>query len=146
MFEYDGLKAALRTAQLIKGGVGEVLDVNPDLVLVMKGSAAHFRAEEILNNLKKGEMPNTANRDSAINLAYKIHANPYFSTAAYWGMVDTSLIGPQFGFQLKQGMPLSLDPQFIDYDTKEIKYSAQQDFAFGFNDLRNTLLSTGANA
>ena len=63
-----------------------------------------------------------------------------------WGGFDSSKIGPQFGLQYKEGMPLNLDPQFIDYDTKEIKYSAGTDFAYGFNDARSLARSTGANA
>jgi hypothetical protein len=145
-FDYAGWKAALKTAQAIKGGVGEILDVNVDTILVKKNSSAHHRAEEVLKSIDRGEKPGTANRDGAINRTYNISANPYLTADAAWGAFDSSKVSMQFGFQLKEGMPLSLDPQFIDYDTKEIKYSAGSDFAYGFNDLRNFTLSTGLNA
>ncbi len=145
-FDYDGLKASYKTAQAIKGGVGEVLDVNLSHVLCKKESSVHHKSQEILNGLKRGEQPNTANRNSVINNTYMITANPYFSNDAFWGMIDTSMIGPKYGYQIKEGMPLTLDPQFIDYDTKEIKYSAGYDFDFGFNDARNLVLSDGTNS
>lgn len=145
-FDYDGYKAALKTAQAIKGGVGEELDINISHLLCKKESSVHQKAQEILNGLKKGEKPGTANREGVIDNVFTIVANPYFTNDAYWGMLDTSMNGPKFGLQVKQGMPLTLDPQFIDYDTKEIKYSAGMDFAYGFNDLRNLVLSDGTNA
>lgn len=145
-FDYDALKAARRTAVAVKGGVGEQLDINIDKLVVKKESAAHHRAQEVLASIKKGEQPGTANREAPIPIAFEIVASPYFDTALYWGMFDSSMIGDKYGFQVKEGMPLALDPQFIDYDTKEIKNSAGMDFAFGFNDLRSWVFSSGANA
>jgi len=144
-FDYDAWKAALKTAQAIKGGVGEVLDINLDRLLCKSNSSVHHRAMEVLNSMKKGEKPGTANNDGVVDNAFSITANPYLSADLQYGFVDSSKIGPKFGFQLKQGMDINLDPQFIDYDTKEFKYSAGMDFAFGFNDLRNWVFSTGAN-
>lgn len=102
---------------------------------------------EVLRSIEKGERPGTANRDGSIdsNLAYNIKPNPYLNSDTAWGALDTSKKGPRFGLQYKEGMPLTLDPQFIDYDTKEIKYSAGSDFAYGFNDVRNLGWSTGLN-
>lgn len=145
-FDYDAWKAALKTAQAIKGGVGEILDIKLDKLLCKSNSSVHHRAMEVLNAMKKGEQPGTANRDSVIQNAFSIIPNPYLSSDIVYGFVDSSKIGMMFGFQLKEGMQLTLDPQFIDYDTKEIKYSAGYDFAFGFNDVRNWVFSTGANA
>jgi len=144
-FDYDGLKAAYKTAQAIKGGIGETLDINLSHLLCKKESSVYHRAQEILNGLKRGEQPGTANRESVIENRYIITANPYFSNDAYWGMIDTSMNSDKFGLQVKEGMALVLDPQFIDYDTKEIKYSAGMDFAYGFNDVRNLVLSDGTN-
>jgi hypothetical protein len=145
-FDYDAWKAALKTAQAIKGGVGEVLDIKLDKLLCKSNSSVHHRAMEVLMSMKKGEKPGTANRDGVIDDAYSIIPNPYLTSDIKYGVVDSSKIGPKFGFQLKQGMELQLDPQFIDYDTKEMKYSSGMDFAFGFNDVRNWVFSTGANA
>jgi hypothetical protein len=56
------------------------------------------------------------------------------------------MVTDKYGFQLKQGMDLVLDPQHIDYGTKEINYSAGMDFAYGFNDVRGHIFSTGLNS
>lgn len=145
-FDYDAWKAALTVAQAIKGGVGEILDIKLDTLFCKKESTVHHRAQEILKAIEKGEKPTTANRDGAITTSFVIEANPYLTSDVKWGAYDSTKIGMKLGFQLKEGMPLTLDPQFIDYDTKEIKYSAGYDFAFGFNDIRNWVFSTGANA
>ena len=145
-FDYDAWKAALKTAQAIKGGVGEILDLKIDRLFCKKDSSVDFRAQEILKSIAKGEKPGTANRDGSISASFSIVSNPYLSSDIVWGAFDSSKVGPRFGLQLKEGMPLALDPQFIDYDTKEIKYSAGMDFSYGFNDVRNWLRSTGANA
>lgn len=144
-FDYDAWKAALRTAQAIKGGVGEELDVTLDTILVKKESSVDHRAQEILNTLNKGDQPNTANREGSVNARYKIIANPYLRNDAAYGIFDSTLVGEKFGFQVKEGMALTLDEQHIDYTTKEIQYTAGTDFAFGFNDLRNWVFSTGTN-
>lgn len=145
-FDYDAWKAALKTAQAIKGGIGEILDIKLDKIFCKKESSVHHRAQEILKSIQKGEKPGTTNRDGSIDAAFSIVANPYLSSDIVWGAFDSSKIGPKFGLQVKEGMPLVLDPQFIDYDTKEIKYSAGMDFAYGFNDSRSWIRSTGANA
>jgi hypothetical protein len=145
-FDYDAWKAALKTAQAIKGGVGEILDINLDTIIVKSQSAAHHRAQEILVSIGRREKPGTANRDGSIDAPFKVVANPYFTSETAWGAFDSSLVGMKFGLQLKEGMPLTLDPQFVDYDTKEIKYSVGNDFAYGFNDARNFVWSTGLNA
>ncbi len=145
-FDYPGWKSALKTAQAVRGGIGEILDLNLDKVLVKKNSSAHFRAMEVIKTMKDGNRPGTANREASIDHYFDIVANPYLTSDTAWGAYDSSKVGMKWGFQLKEGMPLTLDPQFIDYDTKEIKYSAGNDFAYGFNDLRNWQLSTGLNA
>lgn len=145
-FDYDGWKAALKTAQAIRGGVGEILDINLDRVFVKSQSSAHHRAQEILVSIGRRDKPGTANRDGSIDAPFSIVANPYLTSDTAWGAFDSSLVGMKFGLQLKEGMALTLDPQFIDYDTKEIKYSVGNDFAYGFNDVRNWTWSTGLNA
>lgn len=145
-FDYAGWKAALKTAQAIKGGVGEILDINLDVVLVKKNSDADFRAQEVINTMKSGNRPSTTNREAPIERSYRISANPYLTSNVAWASFDSSKVGMKFGFQMKEGMPLTMDPQFIDYDTKEIKYTTGNDFAYGFNDVRNFVFSTGLNA
>jgi hypothetical protein len=144
-FDYDAWKAALKTAQAIKGGVGEILDLNMDTVVCKKDSSVHHRAQEILKSIERGERPGTANRDGSISAAFKILPVPYLTSDTAWAAVDSSKIGPRFGMQMKEGMSLQLDPQFVDYDTKEMKYSAGMDFAYGFNDMRNWVISDGDN-
>ena len=145
-FDYPGWKSALKTAQAVRGGIGEILDLNLDKVLVKKNSSAHFRAMEVIKTMKDGNRPGTSNREAAIDHYFDIVANPYLTSDTAWAAFDSGKVGMKWGFQVKEGMPLTLDPQFIDYDTKEIKYSAGNDFAYGFNDLRNFQFSTGLNA
>ncbi len=145
-FDYNSWKAALKTGQAILGGVGEILDLNFDKILCKKNSSVHFRAQEILKSIERGEGPLTANRIGSIDRSFEILPVPYLTADAMWAAFDSSKVGPKFGLQMKSGMPLTLDPQFIDYDNKEMKYSAGADFAYGFNDVRNWVMSTGLNA
>lgn len=145
-FDYDAWKAALKTAQAIKGGVGEILDVRLDKLLCKANSSVHHRAMEVLNTMQKGDQPGTANREGSVDSTFSIVGNPYLTSDTAFGFYDSAMIGMKFGFQVKEGMALTLDPQFIDYDTKEIKYSAGFDFAYGFNDVRNWVFSTGLNS
>lgn len=145
-FDYNAWKGALKTGQAVLGGVGEILDLDLDRVLCKKNSSVHFRAQEILKSIERGEGPLTANRIGSIDRSYTIAPNPYLTSDTAWGAIDSGKIGPKFGLQHKEGMPLTLDPQFIDYDNKEMKYSAGSDFAYGFNDSRIVMWSTGANA
>lgn len=145
-FDYDAWKAARKTAQAVSGGVGEILDIELDTLFCKKESSVHHRAQEVLKSIERGEKPGTANRDGSIDGKFKIVANPYLSSDIEWAAFDSSKnLVAKMGLQLKEGMPLSLDPQFVDYDTKEIKYSAGMDFAFGFNDVRNWVWSDGDN-
>ena len=96
--------------------------------------------------MQKGEQPGTANREAPIPFVFSIIGNPYFSSDTAYGMFDSSMNGLKYGLQYKEGMPLTLDPQFIDYDTKEMKYTSGMDFAYGWNDVRNWVLSDGTNA
>lgn len=145
-FDYGAWKAALKTGQAILGGVGEILDLKLDKIICKKNSSVHFRAQEILKSIEHGEGPLTANRIGSIDRAFEIFPLPYLSSDTMWAACDTSKIGPKYGLQYKEGMALTLDPQFIDYDNKEMKYSAGCDFAYGFNDARTLLTSTGLNA
>lgn len=145
-FDYDAWKAALKTAQAVKGGVGEILDIRPDTVLCKAESTVHHRAQEVLGAMQRNQLPKSADNDGSVSASYKIVANPYLTNDTLWAAMDTSKIGPKFGLQYKEGMPLTLDPQHVDYDNKEIKYSAGFDFAYGFNDVRNIMISSGANS
>jgi len=144
-FDYGAWKAALKTGQAILGGVGEIIDLDLDRILCKKNSSVHFRAQEILKSIQKGENPLTASRLGALDRSFSIAPNPYLTSDTAWGAVDSGKISPKFGLQMKEGMPLVLDPQFIDYDNKEMKYSAGADFAYGFNDARILPWSTGLN-
>jgi len=145
-FDYDAWKAARKTAAAILGGIGEEIDVDIDTIIVKKSSSAHHRAQEVLAAIARGEIPASANNDGAAGGTFKILAVPYLTSDTAWGAFDSKMLSDKMGLQIKVGMPLTLDPQFIDYDNKEIKYSAGEDFAYGFNDLRNFLWSTGLNA
>lgn len=145
-FDYDAWKAALKTGQAILGGVGEILDIRLDKILCKKESSVHQKAQEIVRAIDRAEKPGTFDHDGSIERSFTIVPNPYLTSDTAWGSFDTSKVSPRFGLQYKEGMPLTLDPQFIDYDNKEMKYSAGFDFAYGFNDVRNWVWSTGLNA
>jgi hypothetical protein len=145
-FDYDALKAALRTSEAIVGGIGEELDININKMICKKNSSVHHRAMELMAALSKKENPLTANRDGSISFDFDIIAMPYLTSDTAYGFFDDSMRSLQYGLQLKEGMALQLDPQYIDYDTKEIKYTGEMDFAYGFNDPRNWIWSTGLNS
>lgn len=47
-FDYDALKAAVRTASRILGPTGKPLNVSPDTLIVSRGYGPHLRALEVL--------------------------------------------------------------------------------------------------
>ena len=84
-WEYDAVKAAHRTANLIKGPKGKPMNINIDTFVFTKGLANHFRAIEMLGAINKGWIPGSVERDGSGVPAYGIIANPWFeSNTGYW--------------------------------------------------------------
>ena len=114
--DYDALKAALRTASLIKTPVGKPMNINLDTLMVSRGQANDFRAREILKTIQKGDQPATADREGPGTPAYKIIANPYLTTnTSYWYMFDSSMKNPIYGLQYKEAEPIHIDTVNVVY-------------------------------
>ena len=145
-FEYDAIKAAHRTASLIRNPQGKPMNINLDTLVVTKGSAIHHRAVEILGAFRKGWMPATADHDSQGVPDYKIIATPWrTSNTGYWFMLDSKMKGPRYGLQYKEAQPISLEGPNIVFKTKEIQYSSTMIFDYGFNDARCLVGSANDN-
>ncbi len=146
-FEYDALKAADRTAALIKNPKGKPMNINLDTLVVTKGHTNHFRAKEILGAFAKGWMPGTAEHEGSGVGAYKIIALPWILTNTdYWFMFDSSMKNAIYGLQFKESQPIELEGPNVVFVTGEIQYKATTMFDLGHNDYRGWVGSTNLNA
>ena len=147
--DYDAIKAAHRTAALVRDGKGNLMDLSLDTMVVRKGFANEFRAREILGAVRAGgkqSMPSSADNDAAGVPAFKILPLPWLdSNTAYWWMFDSSLVGPMFGLQLKESQPILLEGPNIVFKTGEVQYKATTMFDLGHNDARNFVGSQNTN-
>jgi len=135
-FDYAGLKAAHRTASLFVDPRGNPRAGNLDTLVCKKGSAVHFKANEILGAIKAGKIPESMDNDAAAVPAFKIIPLDYLSTAAYWWMFDSSrALTETEGLQFVESQPTTLDPVNVVYKTKEIQNSATTIFDLGHNDV-----------
>ena len=147
MFEYDALKAAHRTAQLVKNPQGKNMNMNLDTFVCSKNRAVHHRAIEILGALNKGVMPGSADRDGSGIPTYKIAANPFIiSNTAYWWMLDSSMKNDTYGLQYKESQAIQLEGPNVVFKTGEIQYKATMMFDIGHNDYRGIVGSKNTNA
>jgi hypothetical protein len=147
-FGLAGLKAAHRTAANIPDPRGNPMDLNLDLLVCAKGSNVSFKAKEILGAIKRGDIPESANNDGSGVQAFKVLELPpqYMTNTEYWAMVDSSKIGPEYGFQFLESTPIMLDAPNVVYKTKEIQYTAYTSFDLGHNDPRVWVFSKGTSA
>ena len=146
-WEYDAMKAAHRTASLIRNAKGKPMNINLDTFVCTKGHANHHRAVEMLGAMNKGWMPGTADHDSQGVTTYKILALPWIvSHTAYWFMFDSTKVGSTYGLQYKESQPISLEGPNIVFKTGEIQYKATMMFDIGHNDSRNWVGSNNTNA
>lgn len=147
-FAPDALRAAYRTASLIRDPKGNLMNINPEVFVCRKGSSIYFDAMEINGALKKNFKPQSADKDGAPFGAFDVVALPYLSTTAqaYWWMFDRSLKGPSYGLQYFESQPVMTDKPDTDYKTKTIYITAHAAFDYGHNDGRNWQASTGTNA
>lgn len=156
--DYPGLKGAYRVAGLTKNPKGQPMPFKLDRILVKENTAAHFRAAEIQGALKAGKIPGEFSNDGAAVGNFELLVNPFLlgtgdatsitnlSSATNWHAFDSSKINDEKGLQYFESKTAALDEQNIIYDTKEIQYTACGAFAYGHNDPRGSLHSTGANA
>ena len=158
-FEYDALKAAIRTASLITNPVGKPMNVNLDTLVVQRGQSPHNRALEILGALNRGYIPGSADRDGvglpkidmsggSSNVAsYRIIALPWIqSNTSFWWMFDSSLKGAKYGLQYKEAQGVELEGPNLVFRTGEVQYKATMQFDLGHNDARNIVGSKNTNA
>jgi len=149
-FDYDAIKAAHRTASLIRDGKGNLMDVNLNMLIVRKGHTNHFRALEILGAIRaggKGSVPDSAENAAAGTPPYGLLTLPYIATnTGNWVMVDSSMKGLKYGFQLKQAQEILLEGPHTVFKTGEIQYKATEMYDLGFNDARNQVHSDNDNA
>jgi hypothetical protein len=156
--DYPGLKAAHRIAARTKNPKGQPMVPNIDIILVKKGSAAAFRAKEILGALRANKIPGEFSNDGAAIGSFELVENEFLlgtgdatsttnlSSETNWHTFDKSMISDEYGLQYFESQPIQLDEQNIVYKTNEIQYKATLAFAYGHNDPRGTLHSTGANS
>jgi len=146
-WEYDALKAAHRTAALIKNPRGKPMNINLDTFVCTRGYAVHHRAAEMLGAMNKGWMPGTADRDSAGVPTYKIVATPWISSnTSYWFMFDSSMKNQMYGLQYKESQPIQLEGPNVVFKTGEIQYKATMMFDVGHNDYRGWVGSANDNS
>ena len=147
MWEYDALKAAHRTATLVRNPLGKPTNISLDTFVFSKGYAPHHRAVEMLGAMNKGWMPGTADRDSAGVPTYKILAIPWIlSNTAYWWAFDSSMKNATYGLQYKESQPIELEGPNIVFKTGEIQYKATMQFDIGHNDYRGWVGSANDNS
>lgn len=148
--DYDAIKAAHRTAALIKDGKGNTMNVTLDKMILRKGFANNFRAKEILGAIKTGgarSLPSSAQNDAAGTPDYDIVEVPWITTnTAYWWMMDSSMKGDEYGFQYKESQGVSLEGPNVVFKTGEIQYKSTMMFDIGHNDARCTVNSKNTNA
>lgn len=149
-FDYDAIKAAHRTAALIRDGKGNLMDISLDTLVLRKGFANHFRALEILGAIRaggKGSVPDSAENAAAGTPAFKVLPIPYIpNNTDNWVMFDSSMKGNKYGLQLKQSQEIMLEGPHVVFKTGEIQYKTTELYDLGFNDARNSVHSDDDNA
>lgn len=146
-FAADGLRAAHRTASLVRDPKGNLMNVTLDTIIVRKGSSIAFDAMEINGALKKNVKPTSADRDGAPFGAFNVIELPYLSTSSelFWWMFDSSRQSYNMGPQYRESQDINMDKPEVDYKTKTILVSATMAFDYGHNDARNWVGSDGTN-
>ena len=146
-FDYNGLKAAFRTAALIPGPIGKPTNIKLDTLICSRGFAVHNRAVEMLGALNKGWIPGSADHDAGAVPTFKIIALPWITTnTSYWWMTDSTMKGSTYGLQYKESQPIELEGPNIVFKTGEIQYKASMMFDIGHNDPRSIVGSKNTNA
>jgi len=148
--DYDAIKAAHRTASLVRDPKGQLMNINYDKLITRKGHSVAFRAKELLVNIKAGgprSMPSSAQNDAAAAPVYDIIEVPWIATnTSYWFMFDSSMKNDEYGFQYKESQPIQLEGPNVVFKTSEIQYKTTMLFDIGFNDARGWAGSKNTNA
>ena len=147
-FAYDALKAAHRTAQLIKNPRGKQTNINLDTLVVSKNTTNHFKALELLGAIKKDRIAESTDNDGSGVMGYKILALPWIQTNTdYWFMFDSGKKEGQYcSLQYKESQPILKEGPNAVFKTGEIQYKATVMFDIGHNDYRNMVGSKNTNS
>jgi hypothetical protein len=142
--EYPGLKAALRTAQLIRDPKGNPMNIDLDSIVVAKNSANHMRIMEIQGG--NGRIPGSNDNDGSAIGKLNVIALPYLDNTDYWFMFDSNMKNYQYGLQYKESQPIQLEGPNLVFKTGEMQYKSTIMYDFGHNDFRGWVGSTSAEA
>lgn len=147
-FDYEGLKAAHRTASLILGPKGKPMNINLDTLIVKKGSTNYFKALEIKAAIQKGKLPESADNDGAGVPAFNVIGLPWIqSNTDYWWMFDSSLKSTKYGsLMYKESQAILPEGPNIVFKTGEIQHKATVMFDLGHREYRNIVGSKNTNA
>jgi hypothetical protein len=145
-FEYDAMKAARRTAALIKSPRGQQLMCEPDTLICKYGSSVHDKYEEIMGAMNRNQIPGGNENDGASKVGFpKLITLKYLDNDAYWWVFDSKMKNDKYGFQWIWAQRPSMDAPKLEYDTDEYRRKATMFYDRGANDLRYFLGSEGDN-
>ena len=134
-FDYAGYKAAQRTAGLWVDPRGNPMPGNMDTLVCKKNSSVHFKSNEILGAIKKGQIPESFDHDASALPAFKVIPLNFLTKDAAWGMFDSSIMGDDYGFQHYESEPNNVDPVNIVAKTREMQIIGHTMFRQGHNDV-----------
>ncbi len=124
--DYDGLKAAHRTAQSVLSPVGVPMDIDLDTIVVAKNSTNHQKARELLGSIKDGKISESFDNDGTGVRTFKIHATKWFlKNTAYWFMMDSTMKNKPMGsLNYKESQEIKMDPvNIVNYMRLRIETS-----------------------
>lgn len=142
-FDYAGLKAAWRTASLFVDPRGNPRPANLTKLVCKTGSPVHYKAQEVLGAIRKGQIPESFDHDANAGAAFEIIDSPYFTQANYWYMFDSSrALTDKEGFQFIESEAPHLDPVNVVYRTSEVQTKAVTLFDLGHNDVTRSWVAS----
>ena len=140
--DYPGLKAMFLTAKNVKSLRGEEMNIQPDTVVVQRGSAAWFRMQEIN---KSSGIPGSNENDGKGFGDLNVLDLAYLTSSAPWFAFDSGFVNPMYGLQYVETMDINLGPQITNEDTGNFKYNIDAIWEMFHNDYRGWLGSKGTS-
>lgn len=145
--DYDGIKAAHRTAQAVLDPVGIPLDIDLDTIVVSKNSTNHQKAMELKGSIDSGKISESFDNDGSGVRTFNIHATRWFlKNTGFWFMMDSKMKNSDMGaLWMRQAQEIMMDPVNIVYKTKELQWTCEWIGDWQHNDFRNWVGSKGTN-
>lgn len=145
--DYDGIKAAHRTAQAVLSPRGVPLNIDLDTLIVAKNSPNHQKAMELQKPAQEGKIAESFDNDGSGIRSFKIHATRWFlKNTGFWFMTDSSMKNSNMGaLWVRQTQDIKMDPVHIVYKTKELQWTCEMILDWQHNDSRNFVGSKGTN-